>query len=109
MYFNKDTYSVYYEKHGTGDSTILILPGWGDTRKTFKTIIEYLKLNYTVYIIDYPGFGNSIFPDHDLTIYDYANIVREFMKKKRLSIQLSLLIPSEEELQLYYLGIIRKK
>lgn len=84
MYFNKDTYSVYYEKHGTGDSTILILPGWGDTRKTFKTIIEYLKLNYTVYIIDYPGFGNSIFPDHDLTIYDYANIVREFMEEEKI-------------------------
>lgn len=84
MYFNKDTYSLYYEKHGSGDKTILILPGWGDTRKTFQFMIEYLKNSYTVYIIDYPGFGNSIFPEHDLTIYDYTNIIREFMEKEKI-------------------------
>ena len=80
MYFNKDNYSLYYEKYGNNEnSTILILPGWGDTRKTFNTIIDYLKEKHTVYIIDYPGFGNSSFPDYDLTIYDYANMIREFM------------------------------
>lgn len=84
MYFNKDTYSLYYEKHGNKDKTILILPGWGDTRKTFKMMIEYLQINYTVYIIDYPGFGNSIFPDHDLTIYDYTNMIKDFMEEEKI-------------------------
>ncbi|MBO5414166.1 MAG: alpha/beta hydrolase [Bacilli bacterium] len=84
MYFNKDTYSIYYEKHGNSNSIILILPGWGDTRKTFNILINYLKLNHTVYILDYPGFGNSIFPNHDLTIYDYTNIIRDFMKEENI-------------------------
>ena len=84
MYFNKDTYSLYYEKHGNKDKTILILPGWGDTRKTFKMMIEYLQMNYTIYIIDYPGFGNSIFPEHDLTIYDYTNMIKDFMEEEKI-------------------------
>lgn len=84
MYYNKDSYSMYYEKHGNGDEVILILPGWGDTRKTFNMIVDYFKLKYTVYIIDYPGFGKSIFPDHDLTIYDYANMIRDFLNDEKI-------------------------
>lgn len=79
MYYNKEEYSIYYEKYGTKDKTILILPGWGDTRKTFDYLIYNLKEYFTIYIIDYPGFGNSPFPNHDLTIYDYTNMIRDFM------------------------------
>ena len=85
MYFNKDTTSIYYEKHGNGKNNILILPGWGDTRKTFNFMIDYLKNDYTIYILDYPGFGRSIFPDYDLTIYDYANIIRSFIDEVKIN------------------------
>lgn len=84
MYFNKDSYSLYYEKHGDSKKQILILPGWGDTRKTFDFMVHYLKTKYTVYIIDYPGFGKSLFPEHDLNIYDYANMIRDFMKHEEI-------------------------
>lgn len=84
MYYNKDTYSIYYEKYGCGEKTILILPGWGNTRETFYQIISYFKKHYTIYILDYPGFGKSIFPENDLTIYDYANIIRDFMKAEKI-------------------------
>lgn len=79
MYYNHENYSIYYEKYGDKEKNIIILPGWGDTRKTFYNIINNLKENYTVYIFDYPGFGNSIFPNKDLTIFDYANIIRNFL------------------------------
>lgn len=72
-------FNIYYEKHGEGKKKIIILPGWGDTRKTFKNIIENLKRNFTVYILDYPGFGASTFPNRDLTIYDYANLINDFI------------------------------
>lgn len=84
MYFNTDTVSLYYEKYGQGDDVILILPGWGDTRKTFDNIISYFSKNYTVYIFDYPGFGNSLIPSRDLTIYDYTNIFRDFITEKNI-------------------------
>ena len=45
MYYNKDDFSIYYEKYGKSSKTILILPGWGDTRKTFSFLIDYLKMD----------------------------------------------------------------
>lgn len=79
MFFNTQDISLYYEKHGIGNKTILILPGWGNTRETFHYIINYFKENYTIYIIDYPGFGNSPIPKNTLTIYDYTNLIKDFM------------------------------
>lgn len=84
MYFNDKDVSIYYEKHGVKQKTILILPGWGNTRTTFTNIINFFKDNYTIYIIDYPGFGNSPIPEKELTIYDYANIIRDFLDEMQI-------------------------
>lgn len=81
MYFNTKKQSIYYEKYGDKKNYILILPGWGNTRSTFTNIIEYFKTTHTIYIIDYPGFGNSKTSQKDLTIYNYAEIIKAFMKK----------------------------
>ena len=81
MYLNVKDTIIYYEKHGTGPHTFLILPGWGNTRETFSYIINSLKTENTIYIIDYPGLGNSPIPKHTLTIYDYTELVIEFTKQ----------------------------
>lgn len=79
MNFIVNDFNIYYEKYGNGKSNIVILPGWGDTRTTFNNLISTLKEYYTIYIIDYPGFGNSKFPNRDLDIYDYANLIKDFI------------------------------
>lgn len=84
MYFKYQDINLYYEKYGTGSKELIILPGWGDTRKTWDYIIGLLADYYTIYIIDYPGFGNTEFPNHDLTIYDYANLINEWLKSLEL-------------------------
>ena len=71
LYKNKN-FSFYYEIYGNSPKAILILPGWGYTRETFQRIIQYLQKDYTIYIVDYPYFGNSPLPNKELTIYDYA-------------------------------------
>lgn len=81
MYFNTKDISIYYEKYGHETNTILILPGWGDTRETFTNIINFFQEDYTIYIIDYPGFGNSKIPTKTLTIFDYAKNIKAFMKE----------------------------
>lgn len=81
MYFKFNDISIYYEKYGNSSNPILILPGWGHTRTTFFNIINHFKENHTVYILDYPGFGNSPIPNKDLTIYDYTNLIRGFIKE----------------------------
>lgn len=85
MYFNlnkKD--KIYFEKIGNRNKTILILPGWGNTRETFKYITSYFSKDYTIYIIDYPGFGNSPTINKELTIYDYAQIINKLIKKEKI-------------------------
>ncbi len=85
MFFNSDNITIYYEKYGNSDKTILILPGWGNTRMTFRNIINYFKDEYTIYVIDYPGFGNSPIPSRTLDIYDYANILKDFITKEQIN------------------------
>ena len=84
MFFKTKNLSVYYEKYGENDKTILILPGWGETRKTFDFLIKELKNDYTIYILDYPGIGNSSTPIKDLTIYNYTEIIYSFLKKNKI-------------------------
>ncbi len=90
MYFQNKKISIYYEKYGNKKNTILILPGWGNTRNTFQYIINHFKKDYTIYIIDYPGFGNSQIPNQELNMNDYANLIKNFMKQK--SIQKPIII-----------------
>lgn len=84
MFFTHEDIKIYYEKYGNKKKAIVILPGWGDTRKTFETMIPFLQEYFTVYILDYPGFGKSPFPNHDLTIYDYAHLVYEWLNELQL-------------------------
>ncbi len=84
MYFVDHDVSLYYEKYGNSKKTLLILPGWGETRKTFSFYIDFLKKDYTVYIFDYPGFGNTKFPSHDMTIYDYALLIKDFIEQEEI-------------------------
>lgn len=84
MYFEKEHFELYYEKYGNGQKNIVILPGWGETKNTFYRLINYFKNDYTIYIIDYPGFGNSPFPNIDLDIYQYSNLINNFLKELKI-------------------------
>lgn len=84
MYYNFENISIYYEKYGTEKQVILILPGWGNTRETFNNIINYFKDNYTIYILDYPAFGKSKTPSKELTVYDYSNLIYNFIKHNNI-------------------------
>ena len=85
MYYKNGNFKLFYEKYGSGKQVILILPGWGDTRPTFNYLIQQLSKDNTVYIIDNPGFGNSEIIQNNLTIYDYASLIREFMLHEKIN------------------------
>ena len=85
MLFKTKYQTIYYEVYGNKPKSILILPGWGNTRTTFTNIINFFKNDYTVYIIDYPGFGNSPLPKKELTIYDYALVIYLFIKENKIN------------------------
>lgn len=85
MYFTDNDITIYYEKYGNSKENIIILPGWGDNRLTYSYMINYLKEYFTIYILDYPGFGKSPFPNKDLTIYDYSNLIYEWIKSLNIT------------------------
>ncbi len=85
MYFNHDTFNIYYEKHGNSKQNLIILPGWGDNRKSFYYIINQLKDHFTIYIFDYPGFGHSPIPNKNITIYDYALVINDFLENMNIN------------------------
>ena len=74
-----------YKKYGNNQKVLIILPGWGNTRNTFDYYINNLKDKFTIYIFDYPGFGESIFPNYSLTIEDYAKYIKDFIKKNNIN------------------------
>ena len=82
--YSYNNISIYYEKYGNSDKYILILPGWGNTRATFSSIINFLKDNYTIFIVDYPSFGNSPVPNIELDIYDYTSLIYNFINDKKI-------------------------
>lgn len=79
MYFKYKDINLYYKKIGSKPKNIIILPGWGNTRESFRYIIDFFKDNYTIYIVDYPGFGNSPIIDKELNIYNYSEIIKDFI------------------------------
>lgn len=85
MYYMKNDIKLFYEIYGKKNKKeILILPGWGDNRRTFTDMINNLKKEHKIYIFDYPGFGYSPFPSKDLDIYDYSNLIYSFIKENNI-------------------------
>jgi pimeloyl-ACP methyl ester carboxylesterase len=69
---------IYYEIHGQGPP-MLMLHGWGSHLNNFSALIETYKSRYTIYALDFPGFGQSKEPSNVMDIYDYARLTESFM------------------------------
>ena len=70
-----------YQKTGNGKRTIVMLPGWGDTSKSFAQLADELRSVYTVLAIDLPGFGGTQAPESAWGLEDYAEFVSLWLKK----------------------------
>lgn len=83
MYIKINNQEVYYQKLGQGKDLIM-LHGWKQDVSTFHNVAEELKKHFTLYLIDLPGFGRSETPKKPFTVTDYAEVIREFIKSKKL-------------------------
>ena len=59
----------------------VLLHGWGHSLENLKPIAGELS-SFDCYLIDLPGFGQSVEPDNVLSVADYTNIVADFIKSK---------------------------
>lgn len=76
-----DTYCL---QTGSG-KPILYLHGWGASGEIFTPVAKCLP-NFTNYMIDFAGFGNSpLPPNNGLTVFDYAEQTVEFLTVRNLT------------------------
>jgi 3-oxoadipate enol-lactonase len=70
-----------YQKAGSGRRVVVLLPGWGDTSKTFYGLARSLTDEYTALAVDLPGFGGSQAPDVAWGLEDYSGFIAAWLKK----------------------------
>ena len=75
--------STYYEVHGTG-SPVILLHGWGQSTEAFKPVTEHLKETHQVYVLDFPGFGQSEEPSTVWGVFEYTQFLEEFISTLQL-------------------------
>jgi pimeloyl-ACP methyl ester carboxylesterase len=64
---------------------IVILHGWGLSKKTFFPLEEELfKRGYNAIALDFPGFGESKIPQRPWHLDDYAQYLYSYFKKENI-------------------------
>lgn len=70
---------LYYTVKGQG-APVLILEGWGTNTEVYASVSNLLSSKYTVYTLDFPGFGKSPEPDCVWDVASYAKLTRLFIE-----------------------------
>ena len=72
---------IFYREAGRPDApAILLLHGFPTSSHMFRHLIPALADRYRVVAPDYPGFGNSSFPDREDFTYSFANLAQTIAK-----------------------------
>ncbi|MEK7571631.1 MAG: alpha/beta hydrolase [Patescibacteria group bacterium] len=79
-----DKLNLFYQEHGKGEKSILLLHGWGQSHAFWKDFISRFAKDYHIYVLDLPGFGLSQEPLKTWKIEDYASFVRAFVTELKI-------------------------
>jgi len=75
----------YYYNNSKNSKTILFLHGWRSESKVWFSLINALLLKeYSIYVMDIPGFGKSDLSTIPFDVEAYSNIVKDFILKLNL-------------------------
>lgn len=83
MYLKIKGQNVYFQTLGHGPNLIM-LHGWKNDVSSFWGVAEELKNDFSLWLIDLPGFGRSDNPKKPFKVEDYAEIIHEFIEIQRL-------------------------
>jgi 4,5:9,10-diseco-3-hydroxy-5,9,17-trioxoandrosta-1(10),2-diene-4-oate hydrolase len=64
---------------GAGDTTLVLLHGYGEHLLTWRGVVDPLATRYRVVAIDLPGFGASEKPDAPYTLPAMASRIEDFL------------------------------
>ena len=80
----KDVNINYVQYGNSKGKDVVLLHGWGQNIEMMNPIGERLKNDYHITILDLPGFGKSSEPTYDWTVYDYYEMLKEFLKELKI-------------------------
>ncbi len=89
MYTQINGQNIYYQKTGKG-KPLIMLHGWGTDVSNFWPIVDFLKKDFTLWLIDLPGFGKSELPNlpagrqESFSVSDYAKTIAQFIGKNHI-------------------------
>lgn len=82
--------AVGYDRLGSAKRVMILLHGWGASRKSLATIAKKLSKKYTVINIDVPGFGDSQKPDEVWGLGEYSQWLMDCVAKMGVSVDVLL-------------------
>lgn len=74
-----------YTVEGTGSQAVILMHGWGCDHTTLASIEQLLTGSFTVYNVDFPGFGDSTEPPVEWSMEQYTAIIEQMVKAERIS------------------------
>lgn len=83
MFTNIHNLNINYQTIGKGENLIL-LHGWGMDVSTWWPVVDLLKQDFTLWLLDLPGFGKSDLPNKTWSIEDYADEIANFIREHRI-------------------------
>lgn len=84
MVINIKNIDINYVQYGSGNIDVVLLHGWGQNIEMMNPIGEKLEKICNVTIIDLPGHGGSQEPEKAISVYDYADIVKELLDQLKI-------------------------
>ena len=72
-----------YRHAGTGRD-VLLLHGWGQNKDMMKAVEDHLKDRFSVWNLDFPGFGESDDPAEPWGMEEYTAFIEDFIQKNEI-------------------------
>jgi pimeloyl-ACP methyl ester carboxylesterase len=79
-YFDWNGTEIHYTEWGSGDTTILMVHGFGGSHKNFELISEILQDEYHIICVDLPAFGLSEVPEGEYGSNDLFGLYQSHIR-----------------------------
>lgn len=85
-YSNSDNQEIYYKKIGEGEHNLILLHGWLNNHTVWLNEIQALKENYTSYLLDLRGHGESYKPEgkEAYTLEEFAQDIDDLITQENI-------------------------
>lgn len=76
---------ISFLKFGEKGKKIVFLHGWQQDKRSFSPLVPFLFKKYQLFLLDFPGFGQTPLPKNDITLNQYSQIITQWIIEKKLT------------------------